>query len=123
MKSATPIPQTPLRMSAPTINLGSQPAAICMPLSGNTTKSATAVGPRAPRSTARNHRADRALQQRQITAAQTPPQNANEITAGTPSGPAGWGCMGRAGAPDNQNSVSSLVKDRVDRKPAMKALA
>src|SRR5882724_4667731 len=48
MRRATPSPQAPLRMSAPTMILGSQPPATPIPLSGNTTKSATALGPTAP---------------------------------------------------------------------------
>jgi hypothetical protein len=54
MRSATPSPQAPLRMSAPTMILGSQPPATPIPLSGNTTKSATALGPTAPISRARS---------------------------------------------------------------------
>ena len=72
--------------------------------------SATALGRTAPISRARNQYARPAALQSscQIVTPQTPPQNARDITAGTPSGGAGAMSYGaRGSAPANQNSVST----------------
>src|SRR3546814_6982133 len=52
ISSATPKPQAPLSSAAPTHIFGSQWAANAMPLSGNTTSSATRLGNNAPSTTA-----------------------------------------------------------------------
>jgi hypothetical protein len=98
-------------MSAPMMILGSQPPAAGMPFSGNTMNSATMLGRTAPSSTARNQYAPGAASRSrgQITVPQTPPQNARDSTAGTPSGGAGVMSYGaRGNAPDSQSSVSTL---------------
>src|SRR5258705_11097004 len=91
MKSATPSPQAPLRMSALMMILGSQPPATGMALSGNTMNSATALGRTAPISRARNQYVRPAAfrSSGQIATPQTPPQHARDITAGTPTGAPG----------------------------------
>src|SRR5262245_22802391 len=109
MSRARPMPHAPLSRSAPAMIAGLQPPATGMPFSGSTTNSATMLGSSAPSTSARSQYAPPVAfrSNGQSAAPQTPPQNASEITAGTPNGPVGAMLYGvRGNAPESQSRVS-----------------
>src|SRR5262249_8455324 len=111
MNRATPNPHAPLRRNAPIRIAACHPPANGSPFMGNTTNSATALGPRAPSISAHNQYCEEeraVLSTNHNRIPHRPPQKASEITCGTCSGEVGSNEYGaRVVAPEAYKTVKT----------------